>query len=215
MAKLFDEEGKEVEAFLPDEVNAKVTEAVTAKEAEFTPKIKTLEEELGGAKKALGERANQFAQLRKLTDEQVAKLSEAERVIYENGVALAKKDEERAEADKKAREATVDAVIRGKAGTDEKLFAKMKDMWGVIGIDAVTPEQMEQKTKMIMGAISQTEPDLLASVAGWSGGSFQPPVTKEKKEGESFATTEKGKTIADDLGLALDQDAAKKKLNIK
>jgi hypothetical protein len=35
MALLYDKDGNEVEALLPDEVSAKVTEAVTAKESEF------------------------------------------------------------------------------------------------------------------------------------------------------------------------------------
>lgn len=205
MAKLFDEEGKEVEAFLPDEVTVKVAEAVTAKEAEFTPKIKNLEEELGGAKRALGERANQFAEFRKLNGETVAKLSDAERVIYENGLKLKEESDKRAEVEKKARESQIESAIRAKAGTDEKLFTKMKDMWGVIGIEAVTPEQIEQKTKMILGAISTTEPDLLASVAGFSNGSFAPPVDpNQKKSDGSFADTDKGKAIAADLGLTLE-----------
>ncbi len=206
MAKLFDGDGAEVEAFLPDEVDAKVKEAVTAKEAEFTPKIKTLEDELTGAKKNLSERANQFASFRKLNDDSVAKLSEAERTIYENGLALAKINDDRVEAEKRTKEASIDAVIRAKAGTDEKLFAKMKDMWSIIGIDASTPEQMEQKTRMILGAISTTEPDLLASVADFSNGAFLPPTPPgTKKEGEgSFADTDKGKSIAADLGLTLE-----------
>lgn len=208
MAKLFDEEGKEVEAFLPSEMDAKVTEAVKAKEAEFAPKIKTLEDELGTAKKNLGERANQFAQFRKLTDEQAAELSEKDRIIYENQLKLQKADEDRIESEKKNREAAIDAAIKAKAGTDEKLFGKMKEMWGMIGIEATTPEQMEQKTKMILGAISTTEPDLLASVAGFSNGSFAPPKLdgEKKDEDKTFADSERGKAMAADLGLKLGPD---------
>ena len=78
-------------------------------------------------------------------------------------------------------------------------------MWSIIGIDAVTPEQMDSKTKMILGAISQTEPDLLASVSGFSNGSFEPPVDKNaSKTDGSFADTDKGKAIAADLGLTLE-----------
>lgn len=204
MAKFFDSEGNEVEAFLPEEVNNKVTEAVKAKEGEYVPKIKTLEEELSGAKTSLAQRANQFAEFRKLNDDVVAKLDEKDRIIYENGLALAKINEERAEAEKKAREAIIDSTIRAKTGADEKLFGKIKGMWDVLGIEAITPEQMEQKTKMIIGAINQTEPDLLASVAGFSNGSFLPPEPPgAKKEEKGFGDTEKGKAIAQDLGLKI------------
>lgn len=203
-AKLYDADGNEIEAFLPEEVNTKVTEAITAKETEFTTKTKGLEEELGKAKTALGERANQFAQFRKLTDEQAAKLSEAERTIYENSLTLNKQQEERLEIEKRNKETLIESIIRSKAGTDEKLFTKMKDMWGVIGIEANTPEQMEQKTKMILGAISTTEPDLLASIADFSSGSYMPPKVAGDKDGEkSFADTDKGKKIAEDLGLKI------------
>jgi hypothetical protein len=209
--KLYDAEGAEVEAYLPADVDTKVKEAVTAKEAEFTPKIKTLEEELGTAKKNLGERANQFATFRKLNDDVVAKLSEAERTIYENGLALSKVNEERAEADKKNKEAMVESVIRSKAGTDEKLVAKMKGMWEIFGVEANTPEQMEQKSRMILGAIGQSEPDLLASVAGFSNGSFAPPEQPgaKKEEDKTFADTPKGKAIANELGLKLEPDKKK------
>ena len=205
MAKFKDDDGNEVEAFLPAEVDTKVKEAVTAKEAEFTPKIKGLEDELGTAKKNLGDRANQFAEFRKLNDETVAKLSDAERTIYENGLRLKEDADKRIEADKKTREAVVESAIRAKAGTDEKLFTKMKGMWDIIGIEAATPEQIEQKTKMILGAISTTEPDLLANVSGWSGGgSYSPPETGPKKENQGFGDTERGKAIAADLGLTLE-----------
>lgn len=202
MAKLYDAEGIEVEAFLPDEVTAKVNEAVTTKETEFTTVKKGLEGELTEAKKALGSRANEFAQFRKLNDDAVAKLSEAERLIYENQLALKEEREKNTVAEKARMDATVDSALRAKAGTDEKLFGKMKDMWSIIGIDAQTPEAIENKTKMILGAISSTEPDLVASVAGFSSGSWTPP--EVKKEGEkSYADTEAGKAAANALGLKL------------
>jgi len=204
MTKLYDAEGAEIEAFLPDEVTLKVSEAITAKETEFTSTKTKLEEELSGAKKALGERANQFATFRKLNDETVAKLSDAERTNYENTLALNKVNEERLVIDKKNQDSLVEIAIRAKSGTDEKLFAKMNDMWKIIGIDAVTPDQIEQKTKMILGAISTTEPDLLASVSGFSNGSFAPPKVDGGNEEKSFADTDKGKAMANELGLKLE-----------
>jgi hypothetical protein len=211
MAKLYDSEGTEVTAYLPEELDTKVSEAVKAKETEFSTKEKTLQEELAGAKKALGDRAEQFSQFRKLNDEQKAKLTEVERINYENTLALNKQQEERAEFEKKNKENMIESVIRSKAGTDEKLFTKMKGMWEIFGVEANTPEQMEQKSRMILGAIGQSEPDLLASVAGFSNGSFAPPpVAGEKKEEDkTFADTPKGKAIANELGLKLEPDKKK------
>ena len=204
-AKLYDESGEEVVGALSaDEVTAKILEVTKAKEDEYTPKLKEKEDELIKAKTALGERANQFATFRKLNDETVAKLTDAERIIYENGLALSKANDDRLAVEKKNQENLVETAIRAKSGTDEKLFNKMKDMWGMIGIEANTPEQIDQKTKMILGAISTTEPNLLASVSGFSNGSYMPPKQgDEKKEGESFADTEKGKKMGEELGLKL------------
>jgi len=205
MAKLYDESGAEVTAYLPEELDTKVSEAIKAKEAEFNPKLKEKEDELLKAKTALGERANQFATFRKLNDETVAKLSEAERVIYENGLALAKAQDDRAVVEKNNLEALIDSSIKAKVGTDEKLVTKVKDMWKVFGIEATTPQQIEQKTNMILGALNQSEPDLLASVAGFSNGSYMPPEAPgvKKEEDKTFADTPKGKAIASELGLNL------------
>lgn len=205
MTKLYDAEGVEVEAFLPDEVNAKVTEAVTTKETEFKTVKTTLEQELTQAKTALGARANEFAQFRKLNDDAVAKLSEAERTIYENQLALKDEREKNALAEKARIDSQVDNALRAKAGNDEKLFGKMKDMWSVIGIDAQTPEAIENKTKMIIGAISANEPDLIASIAGFKGGSWNPPQTEKKADtttNPSIATP-MGQQFAKDLGVKL------------
>ena len=58
---------------------------------------------------------------------------------------------------------------------------------------------------MILGAINATEPDLLANVAGFSGGSWNPPSAK-KEEDKSFADTDSGKSLAAELGLKLEVD---------
>lgn len=199
MTKLYDSEGAEVEAFLPDEVKSQVETAVKTKETEFTTVKTTLEQELTEAKKALGARAGEFAQFRKLNDDVVEKLSVADRTIYENQLALKEEREKNAVAEKTRVESQVDSAIRAKAGTDDKLFGKMKDMWSVIGIDAQTPEAIDAKARMILGAISTTEPDLLASV-GFKGGSWQPPET-EKKTDDTIPRTDAGRKIEELLGL--------------
>lgn len=202
MSKAFDKDGNEIEVYTAEEVTAKVTEETGKVKAEFEPKIATLETELTGARTALNARAGEFAQFRKLSEEQIQKLDEKDRIIYENGLALQQERERNSEQDKKVKEAAVDAAIRAKAGSDEKLFTRMKEMWGIIGVEAVTAEEIENKTKMVLGAISTTQPDLVASVAGFTGGGFKPPESGggEKK---SFADTEKGQGLMKEIGLKL------------
>ena len=201
--KVTQEDGSEIEVYTAAEVKTQLD----AKEAEFKPKLTEAQEALQKANEALGARANEFKQFRELSKETLAKLSEAERVNYENGLALKKAQDEREVSEKKMREANIDSVLRNKAGKDEKLFTKMKDMWAVIGIDAQTAEQMEHKSNMILGAIGATEPDLLAGVAGFSG-SYKPPV-EEGDDKKSFGDSERGAAGAAELGLKLKPDEKK------
>lgn len=202
MAKLFDAEGNPVEAFLPEEHTAGISAAVTAKETEFNSTKVELEKKLGEKDQALAARAIEFGQFRTLHADVVAKLSDSEKIIYENQLAQKKDADDRAAKEKATHEATVNAAIKNKAGSNAALETKMKEMWSVVGIEATTPEQIEQKTAMVLGAIGATQPDLVASVAGFNG-SHIPPV-KAAKEGETFADTERGKAAANDLGLILE-----------
>lgn len=203
--KILNDEGTEIEVFTAEEVQSQIA----AKEAEFGKTKGEIEAERDEARKALGARSGEFAQFRKLNDDVVAKLSVAERTIYENGLALEEERKKNADAEKARIEATVNSALRAKAGTDEKLFGKMKDMWSIIGIEAVTPEAIESKTKMIIGAISQTEPDLLATT-GFMNGSWTPPGTVIEEGEKTFADTPKGKQVASELGLILEKPEEKK-----
>ena len=205
--KIEGENGEEVEVFTADEVAAKVKETettVTTKlQGDFTKTKAELDKELSDAKKALGERAGEFKNFRKLNDEVIEKLSVAERTIYENQAAMAADREKREAAEKTAREKQVEAVIRSKVGTDDKLFGKVKDMYSIIGIEANTPEEMEKKTLAALGALQTTEPDLVAAALGVNGGSWAPP-TMKKDEDKSFADTDRGRLGAKELGLELE-----------
>lgn len=202
MAKYTDKDGNEVEAFSAEEVQAQVATAVTAKESEFGKTKAQIEAERDEARVALSQRSGEFAQFRKLNEDQVKQLTEKDRIIYENGLALQQANEKAEKIQKDNLENTINGVIKAKAGDNEKLVTKIKDMWSLFGLEATTPEQIENKTKMIIGAIGSTEPDLVASVAGFSGG-FQPPVV-QKKDGESFGDTERGKAAAAELGIILE-----------
>lgn len=187
---------------IADSIKAKETELLTAHGAEKTK----LEEELGRLNGIITERAGEFKQFRKLSEDAVAKLSVAEKTIYENGLLLQEEREKREAGEKTARENAVTTIITAKAGKNEKLAAKMKDMWPLLGIEATTPEQLEQKANMILGAISQSEPDLVASVAGFSGGHLPPD--NKPKDGQTYADTQAGQALGKDLGLVLETPKA-------
>lgn len=202
--KIEGEDGKEIEVYTADEVAAASTAAATAKEAEFTPKLTAAEGEKTRLEGLLKDRAAEFAGFRKLSDDQVAKLDEKDRVIYENQIELQKEREKGVESAKKTREATISSKIREKVGTDETLFNKVKEMYEVINIEDATPEQVEVRVAAALGALSTTSPDLLAKVAGFGGGTFAPPVIKQEGDGKSFADSEAGKAGAAELGLVLE-----------
>jgi hypothetical protein len=79
----------------------------------------------------------------------------------------------------------------------------MSEMYDLIGIKAQTPEQIEAKVLMTLGAIGTSTPDLVASVNGFSGGSYAPPVVPGN-DGKSFADSDAGKAGANELGLTLE-----------
>lgn len=190
---------KQIEVFTAEEVATKTA----AVEATYKPQVTELTEKLTDAEKRAAERAGEFAQFRKLSDEQVAKLSVAERTIYENQVAMAAKDETIAAGNKKVYESAVDATIRAKVGNDPKVFDKAKAMYGLINLEDTTPEQMQARAAAAVGALMQTEPDLLASISVGASGSYEPPKPKTQGEG-SYADTEAGKAAAAALGLTIE-----------
>lgn len=201
--KITNDAGEEIEVYTADEVAAARAETETKVKGEYEPKLTEATEKLTDAEKRAAERAGEFAQFRKLSDEAVLKLSVAERTIYENGLALEQERTKRVEAETSARKAQVDSIIKTKAGGNQPLIDKMNEMWPLMNIEALTPEQIEAKATMVLGALSTTVPDLVAQANGFAGGSYQPPQAA-KKEGESYADTEAGKKGAAELGLMVE-----------
>jgi len=201
--KIEQADGTEVEVFTAAEVTAQIAAEVAKKETEFGTVRTDLEGKLTEAQKAAADRAQQFGEFRKLNEQQLEKLTVAERTIYENTLLLQAEREKNAGADKTAYDAAVDATIRAKIGNDPKLFDKAKAMYGLINLEDVTPAQMQQRVAAAVGALVQTEPDLLASLGVSSSGTYMPPVQKAAGE-ESFADTERGRAGAAELGIIIE-----------
>ena len=205
MAHKLEIDGQEVDVFTTDEVAAREAAARTAAESEWKPKFETAEQEKTRLAGLLEQRSKEFGAARgefqRLSDEQQSKLTATELALYKNQEMLADRDAKLAEADKKAYESAVDSAIRAKTGGDAALFAKVKEMYALIQLEDVTPEQIATKVAAAFGAIGTTAPDLLAA-AGFGGGGFQPPQRDSGRE--SFADTERGKEIAKALGIMIE-----------
>lgn len=187
--------------YTAEEVTARETAARAAVEGEYKPKLDDVTAKLTEAEKAAAQRAGQFAHFRKLSDEQVEQLAEKDRIIYNNTLLLQEQQEKNVAAAKVAHDNAVVAEIRSRVGTDQKLFEEAKKMYEMIGIDDTTPEGVKARAMAALGALVTTQPDLIASAGFAAGGGFIPPVTETKK---SFADTDEGKALANDLGLIVE-----------
>lgn len=201
MAQKVEIDGVETEVYTAAEVQERETATRAAVEGEYKPKLEEATTKLTEAEKRAAERAGEFKQFRELNEKQVAELSEKDRIIYENTKVVKETQDMLAAERTKGIDAQVAAAITAKAGSNEKLAGRMKDMWSVIGITATTPEEIALKANMVLGALSTTEPDLVASVGTFSGAAMPPGGTKTDK---GFGETEAGKAAATELGLKLE-----------
>lgn len=197
--------GEEVEVYTAAERDAAVAEARTTVEGEWKPKLTTAEQEIVRVNGLLEQRAKEFAGARdgfqKLSDDQKSKLTAAELTIYHNQELLAERDKTITENNQRTKDSSIDAAIRARVGADQTLFTKVKEMYGIINLEDLTPEQVAIRVNASLGAIGQTSPDLLAT-AGFGGGNFEPPRRDTGKE--SFADTERGREIAATLGIIIE-----------
>lgn len=198
MAQKVEIDGVETEVYTAAEVQEREAATRTAVEGEYKPQLEAVTGKLTEAEKRAAERAGEFKQFRELNEKQVAELSEKDRIIYEN-TKVVKETQDMLTAERtKGLDAQVAAAITAKAGGNEKLAGRMKEMWSVIGVTAATPEEIAFKANMVLGALSTTEPDLVATVGIFSGAAM-PPGNQTKET--NFADTERGKEAAKLLGL--------------
>lgn len=196
MSQKIEIDGIETEVFTAAEVEA----AKTAVKGEYEPKLTAAEAEKVRLDGLLKERAEEFKGFRKLNDEQVAKLDASQRVIYENGLALEKEREINAGHAKAAKDAAIATAVRAKVGTDAKLFEEAMKMYQIITLDDTSAEGIAARATAAFGALTTSQPDLLASAGFTLGGGFAPP---QEGDGEkkSFADTDAGKDFAKKMGL--------------
>ena len=196
--KVTNDEGEEIEVYTA----AELEEAKTGAVAETTTKLTEAEKEKIRLEGLLADRASEFQGFRKLSEEQVKKLDAAQLTIYQNGLALEAEREKNVKLETERTNNQIAAAIKAKTGADQKAFDKVKEMYDALNITAGTPEEIERKVLAAIGAIGTTQPDIAATIAGFSSGTYAPPVVK--KDGESFADSERGKAAGAELGLTLE-----------
>lgn len=194
----------EIEVFTTDEVAQREAAVRDTVKGEYEPKLTEAHTKLTEAERRAADRAAEVVQARKtftaLSEEQVTKLDEASRTIYENQKQIAEGRERETAAQKTAHESSVVAAIRSKVGKDDALFTKVKGMYDIVALQDDTAEQIVVRVNAALGALGTVEPDLLASAGFSGGGSFEPP--KPQGSGEkTYADTPEGKAAAALLGL--------------
>lgn len=199
MSQKVEIDGVETEVFTVEEVEA----AKTAVKGEYEPKLTAAEAEKVRLDGLLKERADEFKGFRKLSEDQVAKLDAASRIIYENGMALQAEREKSAGYEKTAKETSIATAVRAKVGTNEKLFEETMKMYQIVGLDDGTPEGIAKRANAAFGALSTDQPDLLASAGFVLGGTFAPPSEKGNDD-KGFGTTDAGKEFAKKMGMVIE-----------
>lgn len=205
--------GQEVEVYTADEVAAAKTEV----EGQYKEKLTAAEAEKIRLEGLLTQRAKEFegqrTEFKRLSKEQQDKLTETELALYKNMEILADRDAKLGEADKKAYDAAVMAAITARTGGDDALTKKVREMYDLIQLEDVTPEQIAARAAAALGAVGVSTPNLLAQ-AGFSSGSFEPP--KPRTDTASFSDTDEGKQLASRLGLKVEYtEEEKKRLGIQ
>lgn len=203
--------GEEIEVYTAAEVDA----AKTAALGEVAPKLTDAQKEIERLNEVLLARSKEFSEanvaFKRLSDEQVVKLDEKDRIIYQNQLSLSQEREKSAVADKKVYEAAVATAIRARVGINEDLFKKVNDMYVLIGLEDGTPEQITARVAAAAGAVGGQTPDLLASVGLGGGAAIPPTGAGAQADKESFADTDQGKAAANELGLKIEYTEEEKK----
>ena len=203
--------GEQVEVYTAAERQADIDAAKAEVEGQYKPKLTAAETEAQRLSGLLDTRSREFegarTEFKRLTDEQKGKLSATELALYQNQEVLATERESAAKTYKAIHDSAVDVAIRARTGSNEEVFKKVKEMYALINLEDLTPEQIATRVNAAVGAIGTTERDLLAG-AGFAGGGFEAPSAAE----DTKAITPKQAEIAKNLGIALTEEELRKQM---
>ncbi len=197
MAKFFNENYDEVEAFTKEEVEAKIAEASKKAEAEFK---KQLEEK----ENALTEKTSEYEKLSKKYDSRKDEYENLKKKFEETGENLNKTAEERKQAFEKMR----DDMIKKSAGEDKEYAETLRAQFDRIGKETLDPTELEASLKDAHAlAMNQLSRDFTPFTMNGGATGEAPRVKSE--EGASFTETPIGKNTLDHILVSLGNDPAK------
>ena len=195
MAKFYNEDYEEVEAFSAEEVKEKI-------EAER----KQIEEELGKtaaeAKTQLEAKTKEYEDLSKKYESRKGEYDNLKKKFEETGDSLTKTADEKKQAFEKMR----DSMIAKAAGDDQEYKEKLEEAYGRIGSETLDPTEMEQQLKESHAiAMTHLERDFTAFSMDTAGTGEAPTV--KKAGSETFTETKSGKDTLDHVMTSMGQEA--------
>lgn len=206
MAKLYDAEGSEVEAFTTEERDAytktEVEKGVGATKTEFEKQIGDLTQQNKDMSTVMDEQKVNFTKVRERDKETVAKMTQLERELYESNISRQKYDEERAVSEKARWANEVEKEVKAKAMGNVDLEKKIRDNLAFVSIEPTTIEQVQAKVALARGGVFEQSPDMLASIGGFTGGVYPNTPAVEKK---SYADTSEGQAQMKAMGMITDE----------
>jgi len=199
-------EGKEVEGFYPEEVEARVQEAIkphmtAAETAKADAEAARAEAEK--YKRVSMEKTENFKRYKDMTEEEKGKLTaEQTEAIKRADAAEAKAAEAEAKVTEfttKSLESLKNKIIREKSGGDADLQKKLEENWNLINLEGNDEETFQKRGDLAFNMLGLAKPK--TSPFNRMGLGDAPPV-----KGEKFTETDKGKAaeavLDQQLGIA-------------
>lgn len=140
MAKLYDEDGNEVQAFTQEEVNAKLEEAKTSAKTEaekaFEKERADHVAEIAKKDKVIEDKKTSYDELKKKVGVDSTKVEEAQQKIKDTHT--------------KMRDKYIDKI----AGEDKEYKEKLKAEFEKRGLDSVDPEEIQKELKIVHAIVN-------------------------------------------------------------
>jgi len=195
MAKFYNEDYEEVEAFSAEEVKEKIE----AERKQITSELgKTAEE----TKTQLEAKTKEYDNLSKKYDSRKTEYDNLKTKFEETQGDVTKSADEKKAAFEKMR----DGMIKKAAGDDQEYKEKLEEAYGRIGSETLDPAEMEQQLKESHAiAMTHLERDFSAFSMDTAGSGDAPTV--KKADGETFTETKSGKDTLDHVMTSMGQVA--------
>lgn len=195
------EDGTEVDAFLPEEVEAQKTEAVAAAKTE----LEAAQKEVADLKRVSAEKTENFKKLNEMTEVErasfTAKEIEAMKRV-EAAEAKATALETKYNEDTQARIKTdTEKALERYHGGDPKLKAELEKNFNLINLPGTDTSTIQERARLAatMTAGSSGRPNPLMSPMNGSG-----PRTVDRSKTEEFLKSDKAKTAFEMMGMTSD-----------